>query len=169
MKKLVILAFLTGQYLISDAQPIVKAWIYEQEVLPGMVPDKSVTEEKEARGKNPAAVAVNYRIYMAYNKCRKIQPEAVWIRGNYYKVRSVIDEDSPVFYESPNIITSSEPRLLVPRTGKKLVRLDLVLADATEGVSYSDPNSATIVYSFKGKTYYKRIGEIERLEPVANQ
>ncbi|HEX5653941.1 MAG TPA: hypothetical protein VFX58_12760 [Chitinophagaceae bacterium] len=162
MKEKFLVASLLASFY-SLAQPNVKLYGYSQLSTPGMVTDKKAANKP---GKSWDA-ALDYFIYLSFNRALSIQPKEVWIKGKRFTITSSKTVATPVY--------SPGNTLLVAQSSSKVMELKHdsplpTLASASLWLkNMISQNELVVAYSWKGKKYYKALKSIKELDTVYNQ
>jgi hypothetical protein len=158
-------------YKDSHCQPHAKVFAYEQSVLPGTVP-AGVTNEEGAPVKTPrVGVSTTFHIYFAHDLSSGVKPVSLWIKGRSLQFTPEA-ASPPVLQHVPG-----NPRTLtlVPRTSMSVSRL-VVTGESAKQPTLSTSlkkklgaSEVVVGYTWKGKTYYAALKNINVLEPLMNQ
>jgi hypothetical protein len=160
-EKFLLASLLAGFY--SLAQPTVKLYGYSQLSTPGMVLDKEAANKS---GKSWDA-AMDYFIYLSFNRSLAVAPSEVWIRGNRFTISSNKTVATPVL--------SPGNTVLVAKSASKVIQLKhnrplLTLATAPGWLkNMISQNELVVAYTWKGKKYFKALKTIKELDTVYNQ
>lgn len=144
-----------------------KLYGYIQQVSGGARPDPSA-EPGTANGSNGGK---NYFLYVA-SKARLYASE-IWVEGNRYGVTTKAIGQTPVEHND-EMIPGSPRKVLVPKTGSKVVQLILRPAGASKSVgskarSLAAVNEVVLVYKEGSKFYYNTLGKLSALDAAAMQ
>ncbi len=158
-----ILSVLIG--LLAGAQPVSKLYAYSQVFIPGMIPQRDISEEP-GRSIIPVRTNIIYYIYVKHNNSTLIQPKQIWIKGKWYKILRAPLVKTPIYSDQPG------NKLLVPSTGYKVIQLQL--GDSLAAVNKLPASviklklnaELILAYNWKGNTYYSSVKNISELEPV---
>lgn len=148
--------------LAVAGQPTLKLYGFSRVSTPGMVPAREFDENGRTISK-PAQESVGYFIYLAANASLDIQLKEIWIMGKRYKIKSVPAIQSPVIAGKDT---------LVKRTSQKVQELQWDSNPLnTTGIpsaikKLAANNELLLKYQWKGKTWYKTLKKIKKLEPV---
>ncbi|MBM3415673.1 MAG: hypothetical protein FJY20_04325 [Bacteroidetes bacterium] len=165
MKNFLIISALLSAGSIA-AQPVIKLYAYSQVDTPGIVPQRDIpAEDGAAPVKKPAAV-ISYYIYASLSRIAAVQFSRIWIKGQWYKIRTTAAVTTPVITDQPVVKT------LVPATRQKVVQVqqgDSLIAPQKSFAALKKmmSNSKLILaYTWKSKTWYIPVKKITELEPM---
>lgn len=168
MKNFLITGILFIQ-LQAIAQPPVQLYVYSQVFTPGIVPGRDIPTENGKPVVNRPSVITQYYIYAATATSDFILPEKVWIKGQWYTIKSSKLVKTPVNTGSP------DPVQLVPALSKNVKQLESgdpvpAIRKPFASLARMIRNDAFILrYVWKGKVYYRSLAKIKVLDPVHAQ
>lgn len=161
---LLISAFLSGGPLA--AQPVIKLYAYSQVFTPGIVPQRDIVSENGSPEPNKPLAIIQYSIYASLTPAASVQFNKVWIKGQWYKIRTTADVTTPVITDQPVVKT------LVPATTQKVVQVqqgDSLLSPQKSFAALRkmmNQSELIVAYIWKSKTYYIPVKKITELEPM---
>ncbi len=165
MKNLLITGILFT-HLQGEAQPSVQLYAYSQVFTPGIVPRRDIRAENGKSTVNRPTAITQYYIYVVTAASVSIQPEKVWIREQWYTIKSSAIVKTPVKTDSP------APVQLVPSLQKRVLQLEP--GDPAPAIRRPFASLARMIkkdalilrYVWKGKVYYQSLAKITVLDPV---
>jgi hypothetical protein len=173
MKKILSFGFciLIFTALKSQTRSDVTLYAYARPVTGG-APPRISTKENNLQAL-PGREKYVYLIYLAGPAKTRIYPAEMYIHGERTGVKVSVVTQTPVEIKTGDIPEYSRTITLVPRTSKKVYRLDLAPAgpekekDFTETKAQS--NELVVVYKYAGKFYYAAQKKITLLDPIVLQ
>lgn len=155
---------------LAFSQPAIRLMAYSQEITPGMIRAREIPAENgETGGSQENHVTLRYYIYAAISSGSAVQFTQCWIRGKAYAVAATVPEKTPVIIEQP------EKRTLVPKTTRKVFRLEpgdnLSLPEKHTAYfnSLLAKNELVLEYNWKGHHYYATLKKFSRLGKLHGQ
>ena len=166
---LAVMIFSAWSYTFSQT----KVYAYAQPVVSGVSPQGIIDETgKEVKPKEKARF--NHYFYIQHSRCKKnVKPVAIWMDGRAWQVKYNAVDSTPVYIANIQFPGTSEKVILVPKTRKKVLSLQIdydrpVEAKASASLQKLINDSAIVFeYTVNGKTKYKALKKLTVLEPVA--
>lgn len=150
-----------------------KVYAYAQPVVSGVNP-QGVIDETGKVVKPQQRARFNHYFYIQHSRCKKnVEPVAIWMDGRAWRVKYNAVDSTPVYIANIKFPGTSEKVILVPKTRKKVLSLQLDYDRPIETPASASLqkiiNDAAIVfeYTVNGKTKYKSLKKLTVLEPVA--
>lgn len=149
--------------VVSFGQPAIKLYGYSRTHSPGTVRAK----DPSASTTPPRKLVIDYYLFWGIDPSYKIQPSEAWLHGQRYKIKSVLPVHTPFYLPDSNFS--------IPKTSSKVLELK---PDEKPAIDQNQPawlkkvikeNEMVIIYTWKGKKYYKALKKIKRLEPVLGE
>lgn len=148
--------------LVMAGQPALKLYGFSRVSTPGMVPAREFDENGRTINK-PANESIGYFIYLAANASLKIQPKEIWIMGKRYRVSSAPVIQSPVVAVKDTLVKSTSLKVQELKWNNNLLNTTSLSKSVKKMTA---ANELVLKYQWKGKTYYKSLKKISKLEPV---
>lgn len=150
-----------------------KVYAYAQPVVSGVSP-QGVIDETGKEVKPPQRARFNHFFYIQHSRCKKnVEPVAIWMDGRAWRVKHNAVDSTPVYIANIKFPGTSEKVILVPKTRKKVLSLQIdyerpIETPASASLQKMINDSAIVFeYTINGKTKYKSLKKLTLLEPVA--
>ncbi len=153
----------------AQAAPV-KLYGYAQVVIPGAAPRGDIAEGGQ---RLPAADyrRWNYFIYLDNGSGKRVYPLELWIGGKRQGVTFTEVDSTPVTQVNRNITRNPRTVTLVPKTTGKVLQLTPATEPEKKATAraarLATENELVLVYRMGGKTHYRVVQKMERLEPLA--
>ncbi len=170
MKKNLLFFILFGLCFTPHAQPAVKVFAFEQQSSPGTIPARLKGENGNPERK--AAAKNNYFLFLSFGKNYLVTPIRVFIRGTYFSVRTTEIRKAPVEYINNMIPRAPEKIILVPKTDREVLEIELNESspgDHIQSRKQLSKNDVVIEYMWNKKMYYATQKKMKRMEPAFNE
>ena len=118
---LAVMIFSAWSYTFSQT----KVYAYAQPVVSGVSPQGIIDETgKEVKPKQKARF--NHYFYIQHRRCKKnVKPVAIWMDGRAWQVKYNAVDSTPVSIANIQFPGTSEMVILVPKTRKKVLSLEI--------------------------------------------
>jgi len=173
MKSLLLGFFIVLTAAPVFAQPAVKVYAYEQEVMPGNIP-KGVTDENGNPVPDKSWIKTEYRIFFSHSKNYRIKPVLLFIKKKPFEIQSANSVVTPVEEMIIADGSSGSKKSLVAKTSNKV--LSIVKGNEAAKKIYTPTlqkmigaNEVVVVYEWKGKKYYAGSKKLKKLEAQQHQ
>lgn len=149
-----------------------KVYAYAQPVVSGVSP-QGIIKENGKEVKTPQRSRFNHFFFMRHNRKRDIKPVAIWMDGRAWNVKYNVVDSTPVYITNIKFPGTSEKVILVPKTRKKVLALQIDYDRPIESTPAGDlqkkikESAIVFEYTCKGKTKYRSLEKLTLLEPVA--
>ena len=176
MKKILSILFIIFAGFGASSQskgPVIKAYAYQRQSVPGTNPQKSV-DESGTIAQRPLKQFMDYFIYLETKKGQTIKPTKIWINGIPNQLKTEKISRTPVVFKREGIGDKMIIDTLAPKTNNPLMLIkpdgELTIDPLPLGKTNNNPlKGIRIEYFWKGKKYYYDIAEIKTLEPLLLQ
>lgn len=153
--------------------PLIKAYAYQRQSVPGASPQKSV-DETGAVAQRPLRQFMDYFIYLEIRKGQTVKPSKIWLNGIPNQLKTEKIAKTPVVFKREGIGEKMIFDTLAPKTSNSLLMIkpdgELTIDPLPLGKSNNIPlKGIRIEYYWKGKKYNYDITEIKTLEPLVLQ
>jgi hypothetical protein len=169
-KLLFFVLFIIG--IAVNGQPAIKVFAFEQENLPGMKP--AGVKDENGNPIKKAAARKNYFIFLSYKKIYTVTPVYIFIKDSSFGVQIADVKKTPVEYTNNTIPNKPEKKILVPKTGNKVIQVKLTETPELKNKDIhiqklTKANDVVIAYVWNKRKYFITLKKIKELEPVANE
>lgn len=176
MKRILLIALAFLGLIPAFAQtkgPVIKAYAYQRQTVPGTSPQKSV-DESGTIAQRPLKQFMDYFIYLETKKGQTIKPSKVWINGIPNQLKTEKIGKTPVVFKREGIGEKMIIDTLAPKTTNPMIMIrpdgELTIDPIPSGKTNNAPvKGIRIEYYWKGKKYFYDIKEIKTLEPLVLQ
>ncbi len=171
---LIVMGFLGTIPAFAQAKgPVIKAYAYQRQTVPGTNPQKSV-DETGTIAQRPLKQFMDYFIYLETKKGQTIKPSKVWINGIPNQLKTEKISKTPVVFKREGIGETMIIDTLAPKTINAMIMIrpdgELTIDPLPLGKTNNSPaKGIRIEYYWKGKKYFYDINEIKTLEPLVLQ
>lgn len=155
--------------LPAAAQPTIKLYAFEQDILPGNIPAGVTDETGKPLESSKPAFPTTYYIYLTYSHQAGIVPVSLSVKGCSYTFSTEVIASTPVTKVNPNSPNEPKTMILVPKTAHKTVRLLVKDKHARTKPNAAPAAGIKVGYKWKGRLYYLTANKAVRLEPVMHQ
>lgn len=176
MKTILFILFISIVGFAASSQskgPVIKAYAYQRQTVPGTNPQKSV-DESGTIAQRPLRQFMDYFIYLETKKGQTIKPSKVWINGIPNQLKTEKITKTPVVFKREGIGEKMIIDTLAPKTNNPMLMIkpdgELTIDPLPLGKTNNAPvKGIRIEYYWKGKKYFYDINEIITLEPLVLQ
>lgn len=163
---LFLICLVTAAKGYSQAKPLVKAYAYLRESVPGAIP-KTIDENGKEINTGPVNIK-SYQLFLEYKKGTVLRPLRIWIDGRAYGLTMQTIGKTPYTFSRPGIGSNVEIDTLVKKTSNNVYRI--VPAEEISGTSSSKfaqvRNGLVIEYYVGKKLNHYVVKDIRKLSPM---
>lgn len=167
MKGSVLIFFLLLQLCGIAQEKAITLFAFEQKIIPGIAQARDI-DEKGNMDKVAQANNYQYFIYVSFPEAQTLQPVALWIKGEKYKVRTEAVAKVPVERAVDPVTGTQQKLTLVPFTTNRVLQLypaEKIIRKNEKGERKHTQKELVLVFKTNGKMHCLSKASFQSLPP----